>query len=646
MQRREFIKTSGKVGVGSLLLNGIPVSGFASPNSPNFTCQEIRDRILVMVNLFGANDTLNTVVPIQQYDIYATNRPTIKIPDTGLNKYITLDATLPVNQQTALHPIMVPFKELYDQGKLNVVHGVGYLNNNRSHFKSDDLWNTAGDATPANFNFDSGWAGQLFEYRYPGLLGNSTPALPDPPCVELGSNNGSLLFQTSTNNNASLLLTNSNVSSFYNTLVSVGGLSPTSFPASDYGLDMKYIDDVQKVSNVYAQRIQTVFNAGSNSTVVYPSTSIANQLKTVARLIKGGSKSSIYMVHQYGFDTHGSQVTPGDSTTGLHANLLKDLTEAIRAFQNDIQILGFEDRVVTATHSEFGRTIDENTGQGTDHGGVSTMFIIGKGVKPGVTGTPIDLSPSKVDNRGLTDLQYDYRRVFSALLQDFMGHGVEPMTAARMQNYIANKAAIVAPTFIADPTCYINQIVLPIAITYLKANLLPSGVGEVLWQTSSESNCKEFEIEHSVDSLFWLPLGKVNGSGNSATTKNYAYLHNDPLIGKNFYRLWQIDLNGSRRQYGPAILNVKDKAGFVVKNYPNPASFDFYVTITADKKQKAVLQFFDTQGHLLMQDNIVINNGFNKFNYVTNKFGGFKGEMIVYIQTEYNIKKTLKQIIV
>jgi uncharacterized protein (DUF1501 family) len=645
MQRREFLKNSGKVGVGSLLLNGIPVSGFSSPNSPNFTCQEIRDRILVMVNLFGANDTLNTVVPIQQYDIYAANRPTIKIPDTGANKYLVLDTTLPANQQTALHPIMTPFKTLYDQGKLNVVHGVGYLNNNRSHFKSDDLWNTAGDVSPANFNFDSGWAGQLFEFRYPGLLGSTTPALPDPPCVELGSTNGSLLFQTSTNNNASLLLTNSNVSSFYNTLVSVGGISPASFPASDYGLEMKYVDDVQKLSNVYAQRIQTVFNAGNNSTVVYPNSNIANQLKTVARLIKGGSKSSIYMVHQYGFDTHGAQVVTGDSTTGLHTNLLKDLTEAVKAFQDDIALLGFEDRVVTATHSEFGRTIDENSGVGTDHGGVSTMFIIGKGVKPGVTGTPIDLSPSKVSDRALTDLQYDYRRVWSALLQDFMGHGIQPMTAARMQDYVATKAPIVATTHIAPPSCYINQIVLPITITYLKANLQPSGIAEVLWETSSESNCKEFEVEHSTDSLFWSILGKVNGNGNSSTPKNYTYLHTNPIVGKNFYRLWQIDLNGSRRQYGPVVLNVKDKAGFTVKNYPNPAIFDFNVTITADKKQKALIQFFDAQGHLLMQDSIVINNGFNKYNYLTNKFGGFKGEMIIYVQTEFNIKKTMKQII-
>jgi uncharacterized protein (DUF1501 family) len=645
MQRREFLKNTGKLGVGTLVLNGISVSGFASPNAPNFTCQEIQDRILVMVNLFGANDTLNTVVPMQQYSIYAGYRPNIKIPDTGPvgTKYLELDTTLPLAQQTALHPIMTPFKALYDAGKLNIVHGVGYLNNNRSHFKSDDLWNTAGDITPANFNFDSGWAGQLFEYRYPGLLGNTTPALPDPPCIELGSTNGSILFQTSTNNNASVLLTNTNISTFYNTLVSVGGPSPTTFPTSDYGLEVKYVDDIQKLSNVYAQRIQTVFNAGTNSSVVYPNTSIGNQLKTVARLIKGGSKSSMYTVHQYGFDTHGTQVVMGNSTTGAHANLLKDLTEAIKAFQDDIQALGFEDRVITTTHSEFGRTVDENAGLGTDHGGVSTMFIIGKGVKPGITGTPIDLT--KVDSRGLTDLQYDYRRVWAAVLQDFMGHGVQPMTAARMQNFVSNKAPIINASHISPASCYINQIALPVTITYLKANLLPSGSGEVVWQTANESNCKEFDVQHSLDSLNWTTIGKVAGSGNSALPKDYKLLHNAPSVGKNFYQLWQIDLNGSKRKYGPVVLQVKDQAGFVVSTYPNPAKFDFNVTVTADKKQAATIQFFDIQGHLLHQQSIKINSGFNKFNYVTSLFKNYKGEMIVHLQTEYNLQKTMKLII-
>jgi uncharacterized protein (DUF1501 family) len=641
MQRRDFIKATGKATAATIILNGIPVRGFAE--GPEFTCQEIQERILVMVNLFGANDTLNTVVPIQQYSIYAANRPTIRIMDSGPNAYINLDTTLPTNQHTALHPIMTPFKALYDAGKLNVVHGVGYANNNRSHFKSDDLWNTAGDSTPANFNFNNGWAGQLFEYRYPGLLGNPTAQMPDPPCIELGSTSGSILFQTSNNNNASVLLTNTNVSSFYNTLISVGGPAPGNYPSSDYGTEMQYINDVQRLSNVYAQRIQTVFNTGSNSAVTYPNTNIANQLRTVARLIKGGSKTSMYTVHQYGFDTHGTQVISGSSHTGAHANLLKDLTEAIKAFQDDIALLGFEDRVITTTHSEFGRTIDENTGMGTDHGGVSTMFIIGKGVRPGVTGTPIDLT--QVSNRGLTDLQYDYRRVFAAVLQDFMGHGLQPMTAARMNAHLANKAPVIAATHIAPSSCYINQVVLPVTLTVFRAYLLPDGNAEVLWETETESNCKNFEVEYSTDTVNWKNIGTVPGSGDSSITRRYTLGHTGLVVGKNFYRLWQVDTNGSRRLYGPVSLTVKEKADFVVKSYPNPAQYDFNVVVTAERGDNAVLQFFDIQGHLLMQQSVRLNTGFNKFNFIVNQFRGYKGEMIVNLISSRGQQRTLKQII-
>jgi uncharacterized protein (DUF1501 family) len=647
MQRRKFLQNTAKLGVGSLVINGIPVSGYANSKIlQNFTCAEVRDRIYVMVNLFGANDTLNTVVPVAQYGTYAsTLRPTIKINEVGAasNAAINLDTTLPSARHTALHPVMTAFKSLYDSGKLNVVHGVGYANNNRSHFKSDDLWNTAGDSTPANFDFDSGWAGQLFEYRYPGLLGNPSGAMPDPPCIELGATNGSILFQTSSNNNASVLLTNNNVNTFYNTLVAVGGIAPTSFPTTDNGLEMQYINDIQNLSNSYAQRIQTVFNSGNNSTVTYPNTNIANQLRTVARLIKGGSRTTMYTVHHFGYDTHGAQVMAGSNHMGTHANLLKDLTEAIKAFQDDITALGFEDRVITSTHSEFGRTADENAGSGTDHGGVSTMFIIGKGVTPGITGNPINLS--LIDNRALTDLQFDYRSVFASILQDFLGHGTAAMNAARMAAYTATKAPIISPSYVADPGCYINQIVLPVTLTTFRAYLQANGTAEVIWQTVSENNCKEYIVEHSIDGSSFNYLGTVKGGGTSSVELNYNYNHLSPAVGKNFYRLWQIDENGSRRQYGPVILQVKDKTAFVVTNFPNPASSKFTVNINADKKQRATVQFLDIQGHLLAQRNIMINAGANVFNYTKADCANHTGQTIIYIQTELGLKKTLRQML-
>lgn len=639
MKRRDFIKSAGALSLGSLILNGIPIKG--SPLPPSFSCKGVADRVFVMINLFGANDTLNTVVPVLQYGIYANARPKIRIMDSGIHKYLELDKTLPPELQTALHPAMTPLKELYDEGKINLVHGVGYPNNNRSHFKSDDLWNTAGDSTPQNFNYVSGWAGELFEARYPGVLGNPNNVMPDPPCIEMGATSSSLLFQTASNNNASVLLTNSDVSSYYNSMVGVGGPPPSNLPAGNYGIDLAFIYEIQKLSNTYAQRIQSVFNSGNNSTVTYPDTAIAAQLKTVARLIKGGAKSNMYTVHHYGYDTHGVQVVKGNSHLGKHANLLSDLSHAIKAFMEDIALLGVDDRVVITTHSEFGRTIDENSSMGTDHGGVSTMFVIGKGVKPGITGRPIDLT--KVTTRALTDLQYDYRSVWAAVLQDFMGHGPQLMAAARMGAFTQSKAAVIADDYRVEAACYIKGNLeieggpMTVAINDFKLILLESGNSQISWETSSEMNCKEFVVEHCMDSNSWKPIGTLPAKGNSSVTEYYTLEHDHPSIGINYYRLWQVNIDGTREMYGPITLKVTSKKEFEVNVFPNPAISDINISITSEKVQRITLNIFDIQGHLLQHKRLQIKEGFNKINIPITSIKKYKGEIILQFRNDYKL---------
>jgi uncharacterized protein (DUF1501 family) len=644
MKRRKFLRNSSAISLGSLLLNNLPVKAFAtSPISAQFTCEEIQGRILVLVNQQGANDTLNTVIPLAQYDIYANNRPTIKIPTANA---ILLDGTLPLDKQSYLHPSLAPLKTLYDAGKMNVVHGVGYNNGNRSHFKSDDLWNTAGDSLPENFSYNSGWAGQLFDWRFPGLLGNTNPppTMPDPPCIEFGVGNGSILFATSSSSNASIFLTKDDASSYYTSLNGLGGQTPEFFPNSDFGNELKYIDDVKKLSNVYGLRLQNVFNAGANANNNYPDTELANQLKTVARLIKGGCKSHVYLVHQYGYDTHGQQVVADSPTTGTHANLLKGLADAIKAFQDDLAALGFEDKVATATYSEFGRTLDENTGRGTDHGEVGTIFIIGKGIKAGITGKPIDLSPQKVFNRGLIDLQYDYRTIWASILQDFMAHGPEGMVAARMQAFTANKVPIIATSHLAPVACYINQVALPVNITTFNAELLLNGEVDVYWLTENEQQCKEYKVEHSSDSINWEAIGIVPSNNIKSATK-YQFMHNEPVTGINYYKLIQIDLDGNKRIYGPATVKVKANPDFILKIYPNPATVDFNITITTNKKESGLVQFFDIQGHLLASDPIRIQSGFNKWNYPVTRFKQYKGELLIQIRTQTGVQKISKHLI-
>jgi uncharacterized protein (DUF1501 family) len=641
MKRRKFLRNSGAISLGSLLLNNLPVTAFASnPLSVKFTCEEMQGRIMVLINQQGANDTLNTVIPVEQYDTYASNRPSIKIP---LASAIALDTTQPLNKQSYLHPSLAPLKTLYDAGKMNVVHGIGYLNGNRSHFKSDDLWNTAGDSLPANFSYESGWAGQLFDWRFPGLLGSTVPSstMPDPPCIEFGIGNGSILFNTSNGTNASIFLTRDDASSYYTNLNGLGGQSPNAFPNSDYGNELKYIDDIKKLSNIYGLQLQNVFNAGTNSATTYPTSELANQLKTVAKLIKGGCKSNLYLLHQYGYDTHGQQSLAGSPTTGFHANLLKDLADAIKAFQDDITLLGFDDRVVTSTYSEFGRTLDENTGRGTDHGEVGTMFIVGNGVKPGVTGTAIDLSAPKVFNRGLIDLQYDYRSVWTAILQDFMAHGPQGITAARMQNFLGAKAPIIKASYTAPQSCYINNGSLSVNKINLFARLMYDGNAEVYWETENENECNNYEVEHSEDGYNWKKIGTII-SKNITGSYLYKTSHTKPVVGINYYRLKQNDLNGAFKIVGPVNLKVKSTEGFTVSVYPNPAVFDFNIAITADKLQQTIVQFYDVQGHLLLAENITVKAGFNKFNFPVSKFKKMQNEILIHLTTALGVSKTVK----
>jgi hypothetical protein len=151
---------------------------------------------------------------------------------------------------------------------------------------------------------------------------------------------------------------------------------------------------------------------------------LANQLKTVARLIKGGSKTKIFLVSIGGFDTHSDQVPSGSNNNhqGTHAQLLQELGESVQAFQEDLEGLGIDEKVVTTTFTEFGRKPVENGSYGTDHGNLGPMFVIGKHVKGGISGENLDLSKITAKNHfDEANMQHDYRQVFTSLLSDFMG---------------------------------------------------------------------------------------------------------------------------------------------------------------------------------------------------------------------------------
>lgn len=416
MKRRRFIQLSATASAAALL----PFELKAIMESDVVKNCDFSNRKLVLINLDGGNDGLNTIIPLNQYDTYSSLRPSIKVPDSGLNKYINLDTTLPENQLVGLHPALTNFKDLYDAGKMRVIQSVGYPSQNKSHFASSDVYMTGNDGNSWLNGKDSGWIGRFMEQMYIDDLSANYPL-----AVQLGNLKNSLGFHGLYEHGLNMNITNQDASGFYSVLNGLAGEAPNNIALnSDYGVELDYIVQTDRLANVYANAISNAFNTGSNATT-YPDNDLSDQLKTVARLIKGGLDSKIYMVRLSGFDTHANQLqteVSSGSIAGRHDTLMQILNGAVAAFMTDLKSLELDDEVTALTYSEFGRKVAENGNLGTDHGEVAPMFVFGKTIQGGISGINPDLSEATEDNNWqIETVQHDYRAVFGTMLKDWMG---------------------------------------------------------------------------------------------------------------------------------------------------------------------------------------------------------------------------------
>ncbi len=447
MDRKEFLKIASLAGIGApFVLNGMP-SRFMNhflDVQPN--CDTVNDRVMVILRLAGANDGLNTVIPISQYDAYANLRPNIKISNTGTGAYIPLDSTVSSEKLVGLHPSMTGFKSLYDSGKLVLMNGVGYPNPNYSHFRAENLMFSGKDGTNTS-DLTDGMFGRYLGSLFPGLAGNPTVQRPDPLAIQLGNLNPSLFYENMVERNIEY-----NLSGFQTTLFN--SLQNTIVP-SEYNDLLNYIKAVEVSMDTYYNRVLAVFNAGNNSTTTYPNTTLGKQLKTVARMIKGGSKTKIFQVNIGGFDTHVNQIQSGSNNLGTHANLLADISNSIAAFQADIQILGIENKILTVSFSEFGRQVRENGSLGTDHGDLAPFFVIGNGISGGILGNHPVFTNTTSYYYNQNQRRFDYRQIFASLMQDWLGADSGLIANTELQDFVtpANKVDLVLPNLKADVVC-------------------------------------------------------------------------------------------------------------------------------------------------------------------------------------------------
>ena len=404
MKRRDFLRKTVPAGVLlPSLVNGFSFRAFGA-DSPliQSMLQPVTDtdHVLVIIQLNGGNDGLNMVVPVENFSNYVNARSNIYIPEIKL---------MPLNGKVGLHPAMSGLHAMYNSGLVKVIQSVGYPQPNFSHFRATDIWMSASDSDQV---VNSGWAGRYLTYEYPNFPnGFPNNTMTDPLAIQIGSSTSLTLQGPVINMGMSI----SSATNFYNLLNGVSDPAPNT-PA---GKELTYVRLVAQQTQQYSAVIK---NAASKVTkqVTYPTNnSLADQLKIVARLISGGLKTRIYMVNYGGFDTHSLQVNSNDATTGAHANLLKNVSDAIKAFQDDLQMQGSDNRVVGMTFSEFGRRIKSNGSTGTDHGSAAPSFVFGKNVLGGVLGdTPIIPANATVNDN--VPFQYDFRSVYATVLSNWL----------------------------------------------------------------------------------------------------------------------------------------------------------------------------------------------------------------------------------
>lgn len=389
--RRQFLTTTGLFAMGSAFMLG---SSRVQALSQMSKMQQLlsaadNDRVLVIVFMNGGNDGLNTIVP-RFNNTYYNLRPTLAVPESGL---------FPLDSAFGMPNTMLNLQPLWQDGKMAVVHSVSYPQQDYSHFRSADIWSTG---SASNTYLETGWLGRYLDYEYPSY--NTAPA-EFPIAIQVGVQS-SMVFMGATN---PLGLTINNPNEFYQ-IAQTGQLYPTdNMPDCSYGEEMLFLRQMANNTVRYAQTIKVAYdNAAFGGS--YPDNYLAAQLAVTARLIKGGLQTKIYLVEIGGFDTHADQAV-------YHPELMTRLAGSIRAFYDDLTNAGQDERVLTMTFSEFGRTIGENGSFGTDHGQAAPMLFFGGSTVGGMKGTFGALSED--EGSGDQSFTTDYRTVYSSVLKDW-----------------------------------------------------------------------------------------------------------------------------------------------------------------------------------------------------------------------------------
>ncbi len=397
MTRRNFIH-AGLAGLPCISLAGTHARLFAEA-AQAAAAADRNDHVLVVVELAGGNDGLNTLIPLENA-LYYNNRKTLAIAKQDAVR---------LNDAVGLHPSLAAMGELFKQGRLAIVQGVGYPNPDRSHFRSMEIWQTASiDKRPPA----AGWLGRFLDRLPPAP--DDRPSIPGlaltgelPQGMRAGKVSAPVVGQ---------------LDQFAG--LEEGGqprhqlrrkLGAASTPTAD---PVNFLRGQMRAAYRTADLLKDAA-AKYKSPVEYPASGLGEQLKRAAQILSGNLGVRVVFASQDGYDTHAGQLEP-------HAALLSDLAAGLAAFDRDLTALGLADRVVVMTFSEFGRRVAENASGGTDHGAASCLFLQGAPVKGGCHGQYPSLA--ELDDGDLV-FNTDFRRVYGALLA-WLGCPATPVLGA------------------------------------------------------------------------------------------------------------------------------------------------------------------------------------------------------------------------
>ncbi|MGL6076850.1 MAG: DUF1501 domain-containing protein [Fimbriiglobus sp.] len=392
--RRDFLKTSTLLGFGATVPTFLGKTALATPSADKPGAKET---ILVVVQLTGGNDGLNTVVPLRD-EAYLKQRPTIGIKKADARK---------LTDDYGFHPTMDGLAKLFDDGQVSVVHGVGYPNPSQSHFRSMDIWHAASTKE----SLTEGWLGKALQQKtFPAFhlaAGNEAAPLAFTGAAARVPSIANLAEFTLKTSGSTAQEKSQQKTVIANTAM------PSSTPPSAAPNLLDFVRRTATTTYTGSERIQALAK-NYEAKATYPNTGLATRLKLAAQLIDAGIGARIFYVSQDGYDTHSGQ----GGAAGSHANLLTELSGAISAFYEDLTKHGHGDRIAIMTFSEFGRRAMENGSQGTDHGSGAPMLLVSKKLKPGFHGTHPSLT--KLDEGNLIHTT-DFRRVYASLLGPWLG---------------------------------------------------------------------------------------------------------------------------------------------------------------------------------------------------------------------------------